>query len=165
MNATSRAGASRTSSGETTSPSRSGSRNAGSGVPSDNIVDGVADNLEERERQFDRHEHSDGLSEARAGTEPPLLGGLDRFLVETEGGVERAHDLDAANAAIRQDDTFEEHRALDLGPHRVGGVLRLHFLRGLRQLHTVARPVRAAAGAATESGTKSRTLTRSCSGT
>src|SRR5262245_7975366 len=116
-------------------------------------------NLSEREGQLDGDKDCDRLAEARARAEPPLFRSLDGFLVETERRVERSYDLDAADAAIRQDDALEEHRALDLGAHRVGGVLRLHFFRGLRQLHTIARPVRAAAGAASESGTKSRALT------
>jgi hypothetical protein len=40
--------------------------------------------LAERERQLDGDENGHRLAKAGAGLETPLLGGLDRFLVETE---------------------------------------------------------------------------------
>src|SRR5688572_31473643 len=105
------AGASRTSSGETRRPSRSGNLNAGNGVPSGSIVDGVAvmrsfgrktaadakqpaspgscaptltTNSAEREGQYDRDEHRSRLAETGSRPEPPLLGGFDGFLIEAE---------------------------------------------------------------------------------
>ena len=88
-------------------PATESSRNSGMAVPSGNIVEGVAvmverpvyagqrstepaltAELSECEGEFDRDEHGHGFSEARAWSEPPLLGGLDGFLIEPERRVE-----------------------------------------------------------------------------
>ena len=67
----------------------------------------------------------------RAGREPPLAGGLDRFLIEAERGVERADHSDVAHRAVRLHDALEQHGALNLRAHRLRGVLRLHFMSSL----------------------------------
>src|SRR5678815_5285801 len=101
MNATSRAGACPKSDEDTRRPSKSGSENAGNGVPSASIVDGVATMkrrstgkgqymqtqprwsgeatacaLTEGELELDGDQDRYGFAEARAGPEPPLFGGL-----------------------------------------------------------------------------------------
>ena len=100
------------------------------------------------ERELDGDEHRHRFAEARAGTEAPLLGGLDGFLVETERAVEPADHLDAADGAIGHHHAFEPHGALHLRTHRIGGVGRLHLAHELRDGDAVARTEGAAAGAA-----------------
>ena len=78
-------------------------------------------------------ENRNRLAEARAGREAPLLGRLDRFLIEAEDRVERPDDLNVADRAVRPHDALEQDRALDLRAHRVRGVLRLHFAQDARQ--------------------------------
>jgi hypothetical protein len=49
--------------------------------------------------------------------------------------------------------TREQDCSLDLCPHRIGRVLRLHFAKRLGQEHAIARAIRTAAGPATKAFT------------
>src|SRR5215208_6162912 len=100
MNATSSAGESRKSCGDTSLPVRSGRLKAGTAVPSGSIVEGVRVMFTgtprprslwsaKRERQLDRDEHGNRFTLTHAWPEAPLLRGLHRFLIEAEGRVER----------------------------------------------------------------------------
>ena len=60
-----------------------------------------ADGLPEREGQLDRDDDRHRLALPHARTEAPHLGGLDRLLIEAEDRVERARDLDLADADRR----------------------------------------------------------------
>src|SRR6185436_13764243 len=115
--------------------------------------------LPERERQLDGDQDRNRLAESRARRETPLLRGFDGFLIEAEDAVERSQNLHVAHRTVRPDDALEQHRALDLRAHGVGGVLRLHLAQHARDCDAVARTVRAAA----RSTTTARPETRSCS--
>src|SRR5215218_9462028 len=165
MNATSSAGASRKSSGDTSLSDKSGRLKPGTAVPSGSIVDGVrvmftgtprARSLwsAKRERQLDRDEHGNGFTLTHARLEAPLLRGLHRFLIEAERRIERSHDFDRTDAAIGEDDALEQHGALHLGTHRLRGVLRLHFVQNNRKRDAIARPHRAATRAAAGAGSQ-----------
>jgi len=106
--------------------------------------------LTKRKCQFDRDEHGDWFSEPRAGHEAPLLGGFDGFLIQSERRVQRANNLNLAHGSVRKDDTLEQDRSLDLCPHRIGRVLRLHFAKRLGQEHAIARAIRTSSGPATK---------------
>jgi hypothetical protein len=67
---------------------------------------------------------------------------------------DRNEDLHVADRSVRANDALEQHRALHLGAHRVGGVLRLHFVHQTREDDAVAWAVHPAAGAATTAGAK-----------
>ena len=73
------------------------------------------------------------------GAKRHCLRGFDGLLIEAEGRVERSHHLHVADRAVGPDDALEQHRALHLRAHRVGGVLRLHFAQHARQRDAVAR--------------------------
>ena len=79
------------------------------------------DGLTQRELQLDSDQHGNRLAHASARREAPLPCGLDRFLVEPEGRIERAQHLNVAHAPVGTDDTFEQDRALNLGAHRIRG--------------------------------------------
>src|SRR5687767_12608905 len=69
----------------------------------------------EREGQFDGDDDRHRLTLPHARAEFPHLRGLDRFLIEPENRIERARDLDLADAAIRHDDALQPDGALDFG--------------------------------------------------
>src|SRR4029453_19456183 len=79
----------------------------------------------ECELDFDEHRHR--LTKAGAGAEPPAANRLHGFLIEAEGRIERADDLNLADAAVGQDDPLHHDDPLDLLAHRVTGVAPLHF--------------------------------------
>src|SRR4030095_9459520 len=147
---------------ETVRPSKSGNAKAGRSVPSGSMVEGVATtvafDLAQCEGEFDRDEDGNRFAETRAGLETPLLGGLDRFLIETECRVERAHHFDRPDRAVGQHDAFEQHGPLHLGTHGVGRVLRLDLSQGHWQVDTVTGSIGTTADAATESWTQSGSL-------
>src|SRR5687768_11578489 len=87
--------------------------------------------------QFDIDEDRDRLALTRTGTEAPSLHGFDRFLVETEAIIQRAHDLHLADRAVLHHDRFHFDDPLDLGAHRAGGVERLLLVEHNRRLDTV----------------------------
>src|SRR5437763_9843722 len=120
------------------------------GIVRANITHGLPDtpDLSQRECDFDRHQHGNGLAEARAGRELPLPRRFHGFLIEPERRVERAHDFDVAHGAVGLNDALQQHGALNLRAHRLGGVLRLHFLEKLRRLDAVAGSIGASTGAA-----------------
>src|SRR5260221_12447864 len=65
----------------------------------------------QRERQLDRHFNVDRLTVDRPGLERPLLGGLDRLLIQV--GVEGLGDTYVAHRSIGPDDS----RHLDAPRH------------------------------------------------
>src|SRR4051812_31796176 len=79
----------------------------------------------QRETELDRHQHRDRLAEPHAGTKTKLLRGLERFLVEAEGLIERSHDAGIRTLAVCLDYAFDPDGALNAGAHRVGRILRL----------------------------------------
>ena len=85
--------------------------------------------LAQGEGELDRDQDRDGLAESGPWLEPPLLGGLDRLLIETERRVERPHDVNASNRSVCKDNALEQDGALHLGAHRVCGVLRLDLAK------------------------------------
>ena len=113
-----------------------------------------------KQGQFYRHQDRHRLTHARAGREAPLSRRVDRFLIQAERRVERSDDLNVADAAVGFHDALEQHRALHLRAHRVGGVLRLHFAKHARQRDAVARTVHAAAGPAAASLAQDRSRFR-----
>ena len=61
-----------------------------------------------RERQLDGNENRHRLAEACTRRETPLLGRLDGFLIETEGGIKRANHLHVTDGPVRADDAFKQ---------------------------------------------------------
>ena len=79
-------------------------------------------------------------------------------------GSRRSRDANLADRAVLEDDCFEPHHALNLGPHRFRGVIGLHLAEQARLSDAVAWSVRAAAEPAavtrTETGSRARTAAR-----
>src|SRR5688572_24837328 len=93
----------------------------------------VSRRLPQGERQLDRYRDGDRAAADHPGLESPLFRREQGFFVEAELPVERSRHAHITDAAVRQDDAFEPYRALYLGAHRVGGVLRLHLLNRNRR--------------------------------
>src|SRR5205823_11647941 len=74
--------------------------------------------LSQRERQLDADKDRHRLTEPRARLEFPLARSVDGLLVQTKRWIERADNLNIADRSIRVDDTLEQHRPLNLRPHR-----------------------------------------------
>ncbi|MCK7498533.1 MAG: hypothetical protein MZW92_53800 [Comamonadaceae bacterium] len=102
----------------------------------------------QRERELDGDQHRHRLAEALARHEAPLLGGRNGFLIEAEARIQRTDDLALRHRALGGHDAVEHRGPLDLGPHRIGRVFRLHFPEQPRVFDAGARPVRTAAEAA-----------------
>ena len=94
------------------------------------------------------------------GAKRPLARGDDGLLIETEGRIERAHDLHVADTAVRADHALEQDRALHFGTHRIRGVLRALFVQHARKRDAVAGPVHTAAGTTATAGSEARTCAR-----
>src|SRR5687767_4084241 len=65
------------------------------------------------ETQLDRNEDRDRLAQADAGPEAEQLGGLERFLVEAERRIQRAHDTSIRAHPVRRDHALNPHHPLD----------------------------------------------------
>jgi hypothetical protein len=82
----------------------------------------------------------------------------------------RSNDADLPDGAVLEDHGFEKNDALNLGAHRVGGVVRLDLANEARRCHAVARTIGAAAKPAAVSwpearsvaGAASRSTPRAC---
>src|SRR5690348_923891 len=101
----------------------------------------AADRSAECEGELDRDRDRDWLAFEGARSGSPLACGLDRFLIEAEGGVERPHHLDIAHRAGRLDNALDKDGALDFGAHRVGRVLRPDLAQKYRRCYATAQPV------------------------
>ena len=96
------------------------------------------------EFEFEDDIHGHGFTESAAWDEPPLPCSLDRLLIQTEVLIEGLGNLHVTDGAVREDDAFEQNRALHLCAHRGGRVVRLHFPQELWTRHTIARTVHSA---------------------
>src|SRR5215510_225442 len=113
----------------------------------------------DHEVEFDVHENGNRLPEQRAGLEAPAPGGLDSFLIETEGTVERSHNTRLTTGPVAIDDALHEHRALDVRLHCRRRVLRLlNHQRDRRRDAPLAWIVDAVAGVAASAATEFRTV-------
>src|SRR5258708_5864367 len=112
--------------------------------------------LSQCEGQLHADPHRDRMAVARARLETPLRDGEERLLIEAEACVERARDTDARriHRSIGQHDRLHLDDALDLGAHRVAGVVRPDFLDQLRRGHAVARVEHVAAEPSQAAGTQ-----------
>src|SRR5689334_22841652 len=97
------------------------------------------------EFQYERDEHVDRLAVTRRGPERPRLRRLQRFLVESEDGVERSHEAQVTDGPILSHDRLDVDVALDLRAHRVVGVARARLPHDRRRIAAVAGAHRAAA--------------------
>ena len=80
------------------------------------------------EEYFDDHTNRYRLSEPCAGSKTPLPNRRYRLIVQAKDLVQGFDNLYVTHRAIRQYNCFDPHYAVNLGAHRVGGVLSLDLM-------------------------------------